>query len=254
MRPVAQRIALPAVSVMICGLVGCGSGTAKVALAPDVYLAGFQVNGSFLTATYWKNGVATELTAESVGSQAKAIAVSQGNIYVAGFEAQSSQDVATLWTNGTKTLLTDGTTEGVATGVAVSGSDVYVSGYEIGYDANLNHYQVAEYWKNGVPVILDKSMDGAATTGIYVSGGDVYVSGSKFVTTQTGPATFLTESVAMYWKNGAPILLTSGLFQASASSIFVTGSDVYASGSNCVVFAPDCGEAVYWKNGVLGTC
>lgn len=52
--------------------------------------------------------------------------------------------------------------------------------------------------------------------------------------------------VAKYWKNGQPIALTDGTTNAAATSISVSGNDVYVCGSID-------GNAVYWKNGNLVT-
>jgi hypothetical protein len=66
----------------------------------------------------------------------------------------------------------------------------------------------------------------------------VYVSGNE----SNG-----TKSVAKYWKDGIAIALTNGMQNASANTIFVSGTDVYAGGyeSNGTK-----GIAKIWKNGV----
>ncbi len=76
---------------------------------------------------------------------------------------------------------------------------------------------------------------------------DIYLSGST--TNSSG------KSVAMYWKNETPVLLTDGSRNATAASIFVLGNDVYVAG-----YQDKSGSvlniATYWKNGVafpLGT-
>jgi hypothetical protein len=200
----------------------------------------------------WKNGVATPLTDPSHGAIALSIAVSGGDVYVAGNDsAPGKHQIAALWKNGVETALTDGTKDGYASGICVSGSDVYVSGGEIGQDASGNPYIAAEYWKNGVSTVLSNSPVGETMNAISVSGPDVYVAGYPYVTTQTGPSTYLTEPVATYWKNGAAVPLTNGATASFALSIFVSGSDVYVSGNNCLTMTPDCGLAAYWLNGAL---
>ena len=203
----------------------CSCGSKVIATPPnplpDVYLAGFEVTGNFLTATYWKNGVPVELTARTVGSVANAIVVSGNDIYVGGAEMEGSKDVVMIWKNGVPTTLTDGTKQGFVNSIFVSGTDVYAAGGEEGFDASGNLYGVAEYWKNGVPVLLTDSTAGAQANSIFVSGTDVYVAGFETQTTQTGPSSFNTEQVATYWKNGVPVALTNGAYSAMAYSIAV---------------------------------
>jgi hypothetical protein len=57
-----------------------------------------------------------------------------------------------------------------------------------------------------------------------------------------------TNDVALYWKNGVPVILTDGTKRGFANSIFVSGSDVYVAGAES---SPATGSiAEYWKNGV----
>jgi len=62
---------------------------------------------------------------------------------------------------------------------------------------------------------------------------DVYVAGLE----ESG-----SGSVAKYWKNGQAVALTDGTTNAAATSIFVSGNDVYVCGYVN-------GNAMYWKNG-----
>ena len=62
---------------------------------------------------------------------------------------------------------------------------------------------------------------------------DVYVAGFE----ESG-----SGYVAKYWKNGQAVSLTDGTTDAAASSIYVSGNDVYVCGSID-------GNAIYWKNG-----
>src|SRR4051812_29543614 len=70
------------------------------------------------------------------------------------------------------------------------------------------------------------------TTDVYIAGDTVTPSG---------------KIVAVYWKNGVPISLTDGSKEESlATSIFVSGRDVYVAG---VKDSSGIGVATYWKNG-----
>ena len=135
-----------------------------------------------------------------------AIVVANGNVYAAGFDQIAEH--AVLWTNGTPTPLLDGTFSGAA------GNPPYTT-----YAASL-----------------------------LVSGSDVYVAGFAQKALQIAPNTYWDANVAVYWKNGVPTDLSQVTNQGPntmATSIAVSGSDVYVAGN----IQSSIPLAVYWKNG-----
>lgn len=236
-------------------LSGCGANT-HVSTGPstpqlaDVYVAGVQedVKGRDF-AIYWKNGIPAFLPDQNLGSMASGIVVSGPDVYVSGTVNNGTEGVATYWKNGVAFPLTDGSKNAAATSIFVAGGDVYVAGFE--FKGQGFGYPVAEYWKNGVVVNLTDGSEPAEAWSIFVSGNDVYVAGAEEQTTQTGPSNFVVNNVAKYWKNGTPVALTDGLEDAHASSIFVSGSDVYVAGDYCKDMVQNCAMAAYWKNGTL---
>ena len=193
----------------------------------DVYVAGFINN---LTATYWKNGVATTLAS---GAVANAISVEGGNVYTAGFlfDTSISNNETVYWKNGTATELvvpTPGNAydyiSGNASAISASGSGIYVTGYAGG----------GKYWKNGTEVDLYNGYY-CYPSAIAVNGSDVYIAG---ITDGAGPAYIPT---ATYWQNGRAVPLTGSSISSYGYSIALNGADVYVGGAAN-------GSAVYWKN------
>lgn len=132
----------------------------------DVYVAGYQLTGiGSVTALYWKNGVATYLTRDSIsGSMAKSIFVSGQDVYIAGYQNINNYSRAMYWKNGVPTTLTTGTVSSSANSIFVAGNDVYVAGYQWTIGGSL----IATYWKNGEVVKLTDGTKDAIANSIYV--------------------------------------------------------------------------------------
>lgn len=251
-----KLLAAGSLAVSFGCLVGCGGTPAggipvnTAGSSADVYVAGFDMSpDGKLIAAAWKNGVALPMTNTAYGGYINSVAVSDSDVYAAGIQGNGAQDVAGYWKNGQFVALTDGTQRGFANSIFVANGDVYVAGAE---QPSITGGVVAKYWKNGVPVLLTDGSSNAFANSILISGPDVYVAGYQYKTTQTGPNSWLTLPVAVYWKNGVAVPLTDGSGFAIAQSIDVVGQDVYVAGAECLGFdmtKPDCELATYWKNG-----
>jgi hypothetical protein len=155
-----------------------------------------------------------------------------------------------LWKNGTPSLLAPATNgySAAAYSAFVSGNDVYVVGFEslsMDYD-DPSHDAFPLLWKNGAPQRLDSAgfSEGYARS-VFVSGNDVYVAGYG----NDYEDAWTSRPSALIWKNGVMTRITSpddGLF-SEASSIFVSGNDVYVAGEERS--AQGAWVAKLWKNG-----
>ena len=259
--------------------------TALTTAGNNVYIAGFQPGSTgnniyTVVPTYWLNGAPTTLpdsTGSVVGGSAAAVAVSGSDVYLAGIRGYDGDTshvpyttetaaypitggVATVWKNGKPASLPDLGSVGLVdsgkyaarfysdyvSGIHVSGTNVYVSGG--------SYYTVAHarYWVNGNPVDLTGNLyyvggdgtDGTPTsTSIYASGSDVYVSGFQ--------STTIGNPLAIYWKNGSPLFLSTDSLQGSmANAVVVSGTDVYIAGWQNI---GNYSRAILWKNGIADT-
>jgi len=109
--------------------------------------------------------------------------------------------------------------------------DIYVSGSENG---------VPVYWKNGQAIPLDNGPSYYSGSSITVVGNDVCVAGMK-------SGLMWNEYAGKYWKNGQEVTLGN---IAGASSIALSGNDVYVAGWEYIATGFGAvAVAKYWKNG-----
>ena len=114
----------------------------------DVYVAGVvgtspDISKNVDVATYWKNGVAVDISDGTKNAIANSIFVNDAGVYTAGVEAVSAQsgiNIAKYWKNSIVSSLTDGALHGFAYQIWVVDNDVYV----VGRDGSSN-----TVWKNG---------------------------------------------------------------------------------------------------------
>jgi hypothetical protein len=223
----------------------------------NVYMTG--VLGS--EAVYWKNGEKFTLTNYT---EVTGITVSGQDVYISG-QLNTDTIQAAYWKNGVlNTLRTNGISR--ANGIAISGNDVYC----VGNIVDPPNPGRAVYWKNGVLNHLE-SLSGAEANAVAFSGTNMIVAGHIFqsfdtaVVWSSGLVSWRADPGAMFnavttqgndrwiagvfsgqaacWKNDSLIILSPN---ATASSIAISGTDIYVAGST-----HDGGyKAVYWKNGI----
>lgn len=219
--------------------------TAIAVSGNDVYVAGYKVGYNLNTiswfnyALYWKNGNPVILGDTMSTSFAESIAVSDNDVYVAGIwsTGPNAHNIAVLWKNGKMTPLTDTTVTEIAISMIVSGTDVFPA------CAEYNNIGLVQYWTNQMAVPLQTD-PGKITgvTSVTISGNYIYASGYNCINCYNNGPVY----DAVYWKNGNQIMLTksTNISYNIASSIAVSGSDVYVGGSE------SSSGGIIWKNGV----
>jgi len=145
--PVALQLLNGAISSTTTGIAVNGA---------DVYVAGNSlidvVSGTTHTiryvATYWKNGVATQLTDTTSNNFTNSIATNGADVFVVGSTHTSAKgnSIATYWKNNVPVQLVDASPSSGAYGIAFNNTDVYVVSFEA-----MNTVSGVIIWKNGVP-------------------------------------------------------------------------------------------------------
>ena len=222
------------------------SDKSKKPLVTDVYVVGeYVVEPGAYSAAYWKNGKLVNLTPNSTGSEAEAIAVKDTDVYVVGeiTDYQTQLLHAVYWKNGVMHPLNYGdstTFSSLAADIAVEGNDVYIAGE---YDNFAYHgSNQAMLWKNGVPQSLSYNQFGSGARAVRVKHHEVYVAGYSAIDNTV-------SDIATYWKNGVAHRLENNTGFSWAGSMTIKDSDVYIAGQTYPT-VNGVNTAVYWKNGV----
>jgi hypothetical protein len=205
-------------------------------------------------AVLWKNGKRVWRTARAVDAVARAVAVRGSEVLVAGDEypAKGGHDVAMLWKNGQPMALTDGSHDAKALALVLDGPDEYVAGWE-----SNGKVSVAMVWKNGkaLPPLTDGTCWAQADS-LVVVGGEPVAAGYEFagVEDRVDGRKAGRRSVAMVWRNGAPIPLGEPGRASQAFAIAQAGGELFAAGHETTTAGtPEKGTAVtVWRLGAAG--
>ncbi len=194
-----------------------------------IYIAGGSYGQKKDIAQVWGNGELQVITDGELDAIATCVYVSDADVYLTGYEYNWDvyngfyrfPNKAMIWKNGVAQALTDGNLEAGAFSIFEWNEDVYVAGHES---------TKAMLWKNGMPIPLSDGEVPTNALSVFVSNDDVYVVGNE----QYGDF-----SKAVLWKNGNLQSIGEG---STATSVFVSGNDVFVAGYNA-------SGAMLWKNG-----
>ncbi len=212
--------------------------------AGEVIVAGITNISTVGSAAYWKNGTYTIVGATGVSSRVEEMVLSGNDIYLCGSERVpvSNRTKAMIWKNNTKLLeYTSTVGEAWASAIAISGTDIYAGGWDYNNTTNISK---AVYWKNGIlNNVSDGTRDEYCDGGIAVLGTDVYLLSNEYISTPTG-----SNTLTRYYKNGIPVLLTTGTNKTEGTSLALYNNRVYV-GAAAITSAGSKDPAI-WKDGV----
>ena len=248
-----------------------GYGSQVLLDGSDVYVGGISnppkginfagPSGQF---TIWKNGAASFIGTPSFIRDPIAIALSGSDVYYS---------CGQVYKNGSLEQLPGIGIRGYVSAAMAVGNDVYLAGDDSAGDG--------VYWKNGVLNVAAVNVNPSNLVdilSIYVSGNDVYIGGTDTlqraaiwkngietpISNFGGQAIFNIRAIFVdatgavystgnwvvggtnapaYWKDGVQVNLPlNGAAYGNATSISVSGDDVYVAGNTAQ-------GAVLWKNG-----
>src|ERR1700722_588639 len=246
----------------------------------DVYIGGYTFNNidTAYIPTYWKNGIAKQLSSPLKFAYISSMYVDGTDVYTAGGAWDyNGHQYAIFWKNDSFTIL-DSVSSSInnggpfATSIFISGNDIYVAGqnhiggcyWKNGIVTNLNtptcrsvyvsgsDFYVTDdqsqggtipaYLKNGTlfPLSTLPTNLGAYSGFITMSGTDLYILGAEYLAANN-------NSVVMYWKNGTPTIVGDTSKYSSAGNLIVNGTDIYIAGA--LETTSQNMKATYWKNG-----
>jgi len=228
------------ISVIVMSFVftSCGTNNDVQTSSKNVYIPcgesyGSTYSNSLIYASLWNGTNKTTLTDPksliNSNSWATSVFVSDNDVYVVG-QISGTVNYAILWKNGVQTILPFS----IANSVYVSGNDVYIAGQ----NNSSGSQQTAVLWKNGT---LTQLQGGVNANYVYVNGTDVYVAGSG--------STADNYTMAILWKNGVENQMSKNSISTAATSVFISGNDIYVGGLNNYVNNGGT-LANLWKNNV----
>ncbi len=214
----------------------------------DVYVGGYEVVNGFDIPRYWHNNTGITINVNDPiisnvvlgNGSCSGIFCDATAVYAVG-SYRNSQGRFSPWETTNDVVpantISNNDKHSFANAVFVVGNDKYVAGNQNNPTTGL---AMATIWKNGVYTTLtDGDNSVGVAKSVFVVGADVYVAGYEQENYSGGGLTF-----AKYWKNGAPVKLSTS--NSNATSIAVFDNDVYVAGWE------DNGTrnvAKYWKNG-----
>lgn len=191
----------------------------------------------------WKDGVQTELKDVNGNIMFGYFIIKDRDMYVFKTETVNNLKNIKYWKNGVATIVASVPTNTSYIDYFVSGDDVYV----VWTQPNSSSNNTIKLWKNGTTQNII-SGDYLLCSKVFVSGNDTYL------LINFSPGIFANDLGKAYlWKNGVMATLSNSgsSFIYQATSMGLSGNDVYICGYEFTKNPLTVTKAIMWKNGVL---
>ena len=183
-----------------------------------VHFAGFVTtnHGGRPVASYWKNGVYTDLTNDSIDSNVSSLYVDGSSVFIGGnIRPHIIPSRAVIWQDGTENVLDEAFGDPM---IASRNSNLFGVWHAKGgcvFHKNGNSQPIIDTAYSFGPMAMTVAED------------DVYISGYSS-SVPPSPPTYVSPQYAQYWKNGQLLFRESEV--SNGLSIFVHQNVVYMAG------------------------
>jgi hypothetical protein len=214
---------------------GLGGKTSIVVNGTNVYIAFNEFNSAYKSVPKIRvNGTTSslDLPAQTTSSVVESISESNGDVYSVGVAYKNADTDFIIWKNK---LIDKLIIDAQSVNKIVSSNGIqYILG------TNLNG-KITIWKKEGATISTLISLNSVVSEyskSFAISGTDTYIVGESEVN---------GKYVATIWKNGVKTVLTDGMLNSNASSVSISGNDVYVAGY--ITDASNNDTPTVWKNG-----
>ena len=195
----------------------------------------FPDDGGWAEAKLWKNGTTQPISGINYVTS---VYVTDNDVYVSGFRVWQ----AMLWKNGVSQTLSP--FESFANSVYIYGDDVYVVGSEY-------RLKTAEEYPDPPRIVQQRA--GSSHFKLYLHQRYHLNENAESTTKSDSDETQYNGIIAKLWKNGVGQDLSDGTYETVASSVYISGADVFVAGGEYKGQDPEQAMppavAKLWKNG-----
>jgi hypothetical protein len=222
------------ISIISASEYGLGGKTSIVVNGSNVYIAFNEFNSAYKSVPKIRvNGTTSslDLPAQTTSSVVESISESNGDVYSVGVAYKNANTDFIIWKNK---LIDKLIIDAQSVNKIISSNGIqYILG------TNLNG-KITIWKKEGATISILISIESINNypKSFAISGTDTYIVGESEVN---------GKYVATIWKNGVKTILTDGMLNSNASSVSISGNDIYVAGY--ISDASNNDTPTVWKNG-----